>query len=210
MGGIGSGEKNGVSKTKTADHIRIDVLWMNRRGFLTPKTRGSLTWSQNDEEYSRIGYIVYEDSVRLVYNDRSNSVDMHIRLDWRNCRFGGKRPYLICPNLHCIKSVQHLYHGNPNFVCRHCLNLCYEVQNEPVRLRKLRKAGKLREKLGLSNGIANEPPTGKPKGMHWKTYDRLGRELIIETQLSFMELDKHIDRLFKQVGKLLLLVAIGS
>ncbi|MDD2760945.1 MAG: hypothetical protein PHH11_11710 [Methylomonas sp.] len=40
-----------------------------------------------------------------------------------------------------------------------------------------RGANKIRQKLGWQPGIAN-PPEGKPKGMHWRTYHELMRRQL--------------------------------
>lgn len=41
----------------------------------------------------------------------------------------------------------------------------------------MRRAGNIRERLGWQAGIAN-PNGGKPKGMHWRTFNRLTAEYL--------------------------------
>jgi hypothetical protein len=59
--------------------------------------------------------------------------------------------------------------GRPT--CRHCYGLAYESQQEPRHQRGLGKAQKIRMQLGGSQNMF-EPFPDKPKGMHWRTYDR--------------------------------------
>ena len=56
--------------------------------------------------------------------------------------------------------------------CRHCLQLAYDSQQDSGWHRSLHRAISARLKLGGS-AILAEPLPGKPKGMHWRTYDRL-------------------------------------
>jgi len=69
-----------------------------------------------------------------------------------------------------------LYIGGAGiFACRHCYRLAYACQREASDDRAARRAANLRERLGWQAGIAN-PSGGKPKGMHWRTFERLTAE----------------------------------
>jgi len=177
LGGWGSG-KRWHSKAVTADYRRIDVLWMKRQGYLRANAGGTLTWSRHGEKIASTGYQSTGHSLRLIYRYRYDGedwqdVDMAVQLSWSPCRFGGERPYFICPAIGCGKRVQHLYGGSRYYVCRHCLNLAYQCQKEELLDRAARRADKLREKLECEPGILNGAPYRKPKGMHWRTYQRL-------------------------------------
>ena len=58
------------------------------------------------------------------------------------------------------------------------------------------KADKLRKRLGWPAGIAN-PGTGKPKGMHWETYDRLKSDHDELKQVSFHDIGRKLGFLHK-------------
>ncbi|MGR3269704.1 hypothetical protein [Thalassococcus profundi] len=67
-----------------------------------------------------------------------------------------------------------LLYGGAVFTCRHCNQLAYPSQREDASDRAARQADKIRLKLGWETGILN-PHEGKPKRMHWRTFDRLVR-----------------------------------
>jgi hypothetical protein len=68
--------------------------------------------------------------------------------------------------------VAKLYGPGKYFLCRHCYDLRYESQREDKKTRALRKAQKIRTRLGGSANML-EPFPEKPKGMHLDTYIRL-------------------------------------
>ena len=83
------------------------------------------------------------------------------------CRFGGSRPYFICPGVvngtSCGRRVTKLYSGGRYFLCRHCYGLAYASQREDEMDRALRRANKIRMRRGGQPGDAAEPRAGRPK-----------------------------------------------
>ena len=59
-----------------------------------------------------------------------------------------------------------------SFLCRHYDDLSYQSQRENEMNRALRRAQKIRQRLGGSANMM-EPFPEKPKGMHHETYMRL-------------------------------------
>ena len=175
MGGIGSGSYYRWNrKTTTNNANKIDIRFMRREGLLTPGTSGTLSWNIGGEPAGSIGYQVSSAALRLIYRrsdgEEWQDFDESIQFDWTSCNFGGRRQWFLCP--HCGKRVAVLYGFNSGFLCRHCYNLPYACQSESKVNRLIRRLHKLADKLDLDDEFA------KPKGMHWKTYDRLMDEYI--------------------------------
>ena len=65
-----------------------------------------------------------------------------------------------------------LYAPGDLFACRRCFGLAYASQQQAAHDRGLWKAQKIRMRLGGGGCMADDFPE-KPKGMHWRTYERL-------------------------------------
>lgn len=164
-----------MSKDTADGHKKLDINWLNRKGYLSAGSIGNVSWSRNGEPAGSIFFRTAGNTIILEYKSRSyssdwESVSERISLDWTRCNYGGLRPWFICP--HCHRRVGKLYGAGKYFLCRHCYNLAYESQREPPRDRGLTKAQNIRNKLGGSMNMF-EPFPPKPKGMHWKTYSHL-------------------------------------
>lgn len=55
---------------------------------------------------------------------------------------------------------------------RHCHNLAYRTQREQAYNRASSRADTIHKRLGWEAGILNGDG-GKPKGRHWRTFERL-------------------------------------
>lgn len=103
------------------------------------------------------------------------SVRYPVCLDTTPCHMGGVLHWFRCPARGCGRRVAMLY-GRAIFACRQCHHLVYPSQREKPTDRAIRRADRIREKLDWPRGILNGSDLGKPKGMHWRTYERLCRE----------------------------------
>ena len=106
------------------------------------------------------------------------------------CTLGGRRAWLLCPAQGCGRRVALLYIGGAGiFACRHCYKLAYQCQRETDDDRAMRRADNIRRRLGWEAGIAT-PEGDKPKGMHWRTYERLvaQHDVHVEASLTGMAL----------------------
>jgi hypothetical protein len=86
-----------------------------------------------------------------------------------------------------------LYGAGEKFACRHCYRLAYTSQQEALHQRGLGKAQKIRIRLGGSPNMLEAFPE-KPKGLHWRTYDRLRRAHDMAQEHSMIGLMQFIDR----------------
>ena len=175
MGGFGSG-RGQRGKDTTSDMRALDILRLQRDGLLIPGRAWTSAWKRNGVEVASIQGRTEVDRVILNYRSRSNggewqAMEYPVRLAWTPCNFGGRRAWFVCPAQGCGRRVAILF-GGSIFACRHCHKLAYDCQRETDDDRAMRRADTIRRRLGWEAGIAN-PEGGKPKGMHWRTYQRL-------------------------------------
>ena len=181
MGGVGSGRRwHPGSKNTTEDCRSIDVRHLARKGLLTPGRAFSCQWSRNGEVIASIWVHTESDRVILNYRHRSGGGDwkdesLPVCLEWTPCTLGGQRPWFLCPARGCGRRVAILY-GGGIFACRHCYKLAYPSQRDAGYDRAARRADKIRKRLGWKQGVLNPKGWRKPKGMHWRTFERLNNE----------------------------------
>ena len=180
MGGWGSG-RGQRGKDTTSDYRALDVRRLQRDGLLTPGRSFGWNWTRDGETVASIQVRAETDRIILNYRHKSGGsdwqpMDYPVRLDWTNCTLGGRRAWLLCPARGCGRRVALLYIGGAGiFACRHCYKLAYQCQRETDDDRAMRRADTIRRRLRWGTGIAN-PEGGKPKGMHWRTFERLKTE----------------------------------
>ena len=180
MGGWGSGRGQGGRGT-TSDYWALDVRRLQRDGLLTPRRSFAWNWTRDGETVASIQVRAETDRLILNYRHKtggsdSQPMDYPVRLAWTDCTLGGRRAWLLCPARGCGRRVALLYIGGSGiFACRHCYRLAYASQRETPDGRAMRRAGRIRDRLGWEPGIAN-PEGDKPKGMHWDTFERLKAE----------------------------------
>ena len=200
MGGSGSGRRWHFGAKDTIDSYRsIDVRWLKREGMLSPGASRRITWSRHGEIVASINVRAELDRVILNYRHRSGGDEWKdesypIRLTTTPCHMGGERHWFLCPARGCGQRVAVLY-GGRIFACRKCYQLAYPSQRENFGDRLARRANGIRNKMGWPVGIFNGCDLGKPKGMHWRTYERLCQEHdILEGQI-LVELVDDLERL---------------
>ena len=177
MGSIGSGRRGDCgAKDTTANSRPLDIRKLQRAGVLIPGRCFWWQWTVNDRPVADIQGRVEVQRVVLVYRYRSGAddswhdVEQPVFLDHTACTYGGTRCWWVCPT--CTRRVGILYGRGKRYACRHCYRLAYESQRETADDRARRQADNIRRCLGWPAGIAN-PKGGKPKGMYWRTFERL-------------------------------------
>lgn len=108
-------------------------------------------------------------------NEEWENVEEPVPIVWAPCNFGGARPWFVCPGIvngiSCRRRVGKLYGSGRYFLCRQCYRLAYQSQREQPHERALRRANNIRMRLGGGPGVLSPFPE-KPKGMHWRSYER--------------------------------------
>ena len=210
MGGVGSGSWYRFDKKTIAEECHsVDVRYLHRNGLLESGNWFSLRWSRVGRETGSIRGVVEGDKrperVTLLYRHRRGlsgewgDVREPVELDWTPCNFGGERPWFICPGAGCGRRVAILYGPGKYFLCRHCYDLSYQSQRDNKMYRALHRAQDIRRRLGGSANMM-EPFPGKPKGMHWKTYERLWWEHHEAEMEQLVSMREWLDKMEKQVG----------
>ena len=176
MGGYGSGWRS--TKPKIEDCNSLDANQLNRDGCLKSGWCGTTTWSRNGVKTSSIGMHATADYLHIGYSSKQHgSLIQPIPIERLLCRFGGSRAYFRCK---CSKRVVKLYLAGKHFLCRHCHRLPYSSKNESQLDRAIRHRNKQRRRLSGNIGL-EASMAQKPKGMWWRTYQRL-QERVYEAE----------------------------
>ncbi|MAL94576.1 MAG: hypothetical protein CME40_05830 [Haliea sp.] len=182
MGGPGSGRRwHYGARYTTDDYPALDVRRLSREKLLVAGNSFVRSWYRGGAKVASIRIEVAESWIVLDYRSRQYG-----ETDWRHnrysvvldrtpCHLGGVRHWFRCPGEGCGRRVAILY-GGERYVCRHCHQLAYESQREVDYDRLARRADRIRDKLGWERGILNGNYWPKPKGMHWRTFQRLVAE----------------------------------
>jgi len=160
----------------------LDVNQLREKGCLRPGWSSTCQWING--KVASINLLAEADRLSLSYtvqvgDGKREHVAETIRIVHLRCRFGGSRPFFICPGdgTDCGRRVAKLHLSRRYFLCRRCNELSYASQYEQPWKRALRRANKLKQRLGIDVRIA-EPFPEKPKGMWVRTYACLLDEIL--------------------------------
>ena len=205
------GRPYGSGRVTCESCISIDVRRCHREGRLRPGLFFSWSWTCNGEPFGDIKVRTEADAVVLMYRARSyggaewKSVEQRVPITWTACHLGGHRPWFICSvysnGRYCGRRVALLYIAGELFACRRCYGLAYASQHEALHHRGVGKAQKIRMRLGGSPNMREAFPD-KPKGMHWRTYDRLRRMHDVAEGRSAVDLMRLVERLERRFARL--------
>ncbi len=209
MGGLGSGRRSGSGRSTVESCRSIDVNKLKREGCLRPRRRVGWQWLRDGQQVASIQLRAEEDWLHLSYRVRSRGgaweeVDEPVQLVRSPCRLGGSRPYFVCPgvvnNVPCRRRVAKLHGAGRYFLCRHCYRLAHASQSEGRLDRGLRRANKIRRRLGGDPGMLLPFPQ-KPKGMWQRTYEQL-RKRAIDAEVRAEEMfEIQAERLMTRVDR---------
>jgi hypothetical protein len=155
----------------------------------------SCSWTGGGKQSSDISVRTEADAIVLMFGSRSwqdserKPGEQRVAITWTACHLGGSRPWFVCSSnsdrRYCGRRVALLYGAGEKFACRRCYGLAYASQQESLNHRGLEKAQKIRIRLGGSPNMLEAFPE-KPKGLHWRTYDRLRRAHDIAQEHSMI------------------------
>jgi hypothetical protein len=178
MGGLSSGYwYRWNSKATVGSQDKIDIRVLSKLGLLHQGIVLDFSRTSRGENCGLISLRVETDRLVLIYRNLQKGgafeqIKDEIFFDWTPCNYGGYRQCFLCPR--CKRRVAVIYRRK-YYRCRHCYNLTYYSQQESKSDRLMRKAKKIRIRLGASQNLT-VPVLLKPKYMHQKTFDRLRKE----------------------------------
>ena len=156
------GRWSGYGRSTVEQAREVDINHLRRAGYIG-KPPGN--WWVYRYKLDRVGIAPrhWTDSAITLDNQTLTVA----RLPWH---FGGARFYFL---FDCGRRVGKLFApSNSLWRCRHCHDLTYATRQAAPRYRRILKAQKIRERLDGSLGVLDDFPP-KPKGMHWRRYQRL-------------------------------------
>jgi hypothetical protein len=195
MGGPGSGMWYRWDTRTTLDQVRrLDVRWLHRYGYLDGWLRW-VTWSRGERQTGSVGVRLVDGRLVVEYRccrrgtDPWEDIRQVITLKWTPCHYGGQRPWFRCPG--CQRRVAVLCGYDRLFLCRHCYRLPYTSQHETRLDRLYRKMRKLQTRIGHQYAR-------KPKGMHWRTWERLRDQALNIEMTRDLAMEATLDRLMRR------------
>lgn len=155
----------------------LDILALRRDGLLEPGRAAVASWSLGRTVRSVAAVrCVTEHLLMVRFHAGEEERDQPVRVTWTPCRFGGRRPWFVCPG--CDRRTVKLYERRV-FACRRCLKLAHRSRQSSKWCRSTDQSLALRRRLGCDKGFLLVPAHSipRPPRMHWKTYYRLIRRL---------------------------------
>ena len=153
MGGPGSGNRyRWGAKASTDACQRLDLSSLHQGGWLRPGSCGTIRWWRGERLTSSIGWVVdgragIATALELRYAVGSEEIRYRVPIAWTACHLGGRRPWFVCPGAGCGRRAAVLY-GRRLFLCHRCHDLAYASTRQEPGERALRKAQRIRERLG--------------------------------------------------------------
>jgi hypothetical protein len=202
MPGLRDYDRDGPNLRFVESAFDIDIRRWQRRGLLVPATRFRCLWVTNRPKTASLEVEVRSvEELRLVYRIRMprkrwQRLEQTVSVAWDACRYGGRRPWLVCPKCSCRVAI--LYLGGASYLafwCRVCAQLKYESQRRGPRLKAMLKAQKIRRQLGGSGSLEESFPP-KPVFMHWRKYLRI-QEMGMNAEKDWSERSEYLFRPIK-------------
>jgi hypothetical protein len=193
MGGMGSGRQGQAVRASTDDMLRLDLRTLVQKALKSPNGwsySGTSTWTRGEMRVGQISTQVALDPatqrgvIVLAYNRSGAPIEQRIRLEAVPCNYGGVRWWARCDG--CSRRIAVVY--GSLFRCRQCHGLGFATSRQGKMERATTKARGIHDKLGDSGWGELFTAGAKPKGMHWRTYERHEASLrqALRAQVSAM------------------------
>ena len=168
-------------RVRLEDGLKLDLNKLLRDGF--GKT-GEWRWGAIHWNYVGMGEVVASGALEMDLREdddarvelRLGKLEQFIQLVREPRRFGGGQWYFVCPVTGRPASVLWLPPGASRFSSRQTWGrrVAYGSQFQAAYVRTLSRAQDIRVRLGGRRYVSLDTPSPpKPKGMHWRTYERL-------------------------------------
>jgi hypothetical protein len=182
MGGMGSGRSGGRPTIESCP-FGLDIHDLRPSGCLVPEATctSQITWPAEDGaarlQVNLLARLMQQSgTLTLAYEqidywtERPQQIETTIHLVATAQPLGGQRWWFLCPRTGPRVTKLYLPWGALCFASRHAFGLAYQSQRETPSDRALRRAFKLRRRLGSMGGIGER--IRRPKGMHRRTFAR--------------------------------------
>lgn len=179
MGGLNSGRYGGRPTAEATQSFVLEMRSLTRAG-IRPGILGKTIFHFGEE---RLPVELTIDTMRegpgwidFAHETRDTNdpklVRYRIWLNWSQPRFGGRRYWFCCPGTGERAAKLFLPLGGHRFLSTQAYRLGYACQRETRTDRLMRRARKLHRALGGAGQDVDGDTPEKPKGMHWRTYER--------------------------------------
>lgn len=192
MGGFGSGNRQQSGRLTVGECLQLDVAKLKAQGLFNKpavwlwrwNTGGTVQVDTRNQELVLLKYSTAQDEPR-EYAIRLEAISQHL---------GGKRDWFICPSVRCNRRCKTLYLRRGYFLCRKCQRLGYVTEQATKSDYPYHQINKIRARLSWTPGYLNGHEA-KPKGMHWKTFQRLVEQHEIRACMLNGMLENFIEKL---------------
>ena len=169
--------------------LRLDMRELSRKGLLTAGYRFSWRWTNSltGEETRSIGIEVRPEGFVLRYSTPNGIRDEQLAITRTPCRFGGSRPWFVCPS--CNENRLVLAYSRQRWACTDCHNLAYVSECLHPISRTWRQQERLERLL--------DEDWERPKGMWRKTHERLLDRLTALIDYRQTQCDEILARLLQ-------------
>ena len=120
-------------------------------------------------------YLRRPDAVKLnaacIGTISNGKISAQIRYTETSTRFGGRRPWMLCPR--CSRRCRVVFLGFGKVACRRCFRLRYQSQALDRIGRAQHAMRKIAEQLDPEVDVGLPDLPDRPPGMHWTRYNRL-------------------------------------